>query len=68
MIWIKHGVNAGRELNALDEIWSQIPVIVVDSGIIAPEFLRLEGDEHLNKDLSFVTLNHYHQERMWSSW
>ncbi|KAL1833357.1 hypothetical protein DCAR_0103448 [Daucus carota subsp. sativus] len=40
---------------------SSYHVTAVDSGIKALEFLGLQGDEHLNKDLPSVTLNHYHQ-------
>lgn len=36
-------------------------VTAVDSGIKALEFLGLQREEHLAKDLTSVALNHYHQ-------
>lgn len=36
-------------------------VTAVDSGIKALEFLGLQRDAHVTKDLSSVALNHFHQ-------
>lgn len=40
---------------------SSYHVTAVDSGLKALEFLGLQCDEHMSKDLPSVSLNHYHQ-------